>query len=138
MAAIDHDPSRHVGGCQLRNGPRDTVTIIVWLVSATQNNMPVRITGCGNNGGPAVLVHAEERVRHAGGLDRINSSVNIPVGCVFEADGHGEAGGHLAVRLGFSSACADCSPSNEIGKVLDSDRIQRLRRRWNAHLIKLN
>src|ERR1019366_3277777 len=88
MTAIDHDPCRQAGRCKLRDDSLDTLAIIVGLVSAAQNYMPPGIARCRNNGGPAVLVHAEERVRRPRGPDRINGSIDVPVCGVLEAHRH--------------------------------------------------
>ena len=46
---------------------------------------------------------------------------------VLEADRHGEAARHFAVRLGFRGASADGRPGNQVRDILRHDGIEKFR-----------
>ncbi len=60
--------------------------------------------------------------------DGIYSSIKVATYCVLESNRHGEARGHLAMRLTFTSSRSDSGPADQIGNILRSDRIQELGR----------
>ena len=59
-----------------------------------------------------------------GGADGVDGDLDVAVGAVFETDRAGQTAGKLAMRLRFGCACADGSPTHQIGNVLRRDHIQ--------------
>ena len=84
--------------------------------------------------GLALVVHAEKSLRLAGRFDRIDRNGQAAVGSVFEAEGHGETGSHLAVGLAFGGPGADGRPANQIGDILWSNRVEQLSCGRHAHV----
>jgi cobaltochelatase CobN len=80
----------------------------------------------GHQGGAAVAVDPEEGLGCGGGAAGVDRNLEVAVGPVLEADGHGEAGGELAVDLAFRGPRSDGAPGNEVGHVLRADGLEEL------------
>src|SRR5690606_2278761 len=91
-----------------------------------QDDVAVGVAAGDDGGGLALDVDAEESLGLRGGLDGVDGDGESAVGAVFEAERHGQAGGHLPVGLRFGGAGADRRPADEVGDVLRRDRIEQL------------
>lgn len=78
------------------------------------------------DGGEPLLRHTHEVVFCRCSADSVNGDGEGAVGSVFEADGEGEAGGKLAMELGFGRAGTDGSQRDEIGEELRGYGVQHL------------
>lgn len=125
VAAIRHDGGDEACCCQLVAGHCNLVGAEVRAMrAAAQYDVAIRITLGGQCAGLALIVDAEESLWLAGRFDCVDRDVEVAVGAVFEAERHGQAGGHLAVGLALGGSCADGGPADEVGDVLRSDRVQ--------------
>lgn len=86
--------------------------------------MTVWVAASGDGGCLSVAVDAEESLGAGGCFDGVDCDADGAVHAVFEAYGHGEAGGHLAVGLGFGGARSDGGPGDEVGDVLGGDGVE--------------
>jgi hypothetical protein len=92
-----------------------------------QDDVAVRVAAGDDGGGLAIQIDAEKSLGLGGGLDGIDCRREGAVGAILEAQGHGEAGGHLPMGLRFGRAGADRGPADQIRNVLRSHRIEQLR-----------
>ena len=125
VAAVRHDGGDQAGLGQFFAGLGDIVGPVVGAVgTAAQHDVAVGVAFGRKGVGAALIVDAEKSLWLAGGFDRVDRHVEATVGAVFEAERHGEAGGHLSVRLALGSAGADRGPRDQIGDVLRGDRVE--------------
>ena len=96
---------------------------------AAQHNVRVRVAGGADDARHAVLVDAQKTVRMPRRAHRVNRHLQTAVRGIFQADGHGKAAGHFAMRLRFRRARADGRPGNQVGDVLRHNRVEKFRRR---------
>ena len=59
----------------------------------------------------------------AGSTNGINRYLDIAVGAIFDADGHGQAGGQLAMNLALYRSGANSPPADQIGVELSEGGI---------------
>ena len=71
----------------------------------------------------------------ARGNQGVDGARDFAAGRVLEADGHGQAARHFAVGLTLGRARADRRPTQQVGHVLRSDRVEHLARARHAELV---
>ena len=86
--------------------------------------MSVRVAGGFDDGGRTVVVNPNERVRGLRRFHGVDRNLNITVGCILEADRHGQPRCHLAVGLRFGRARTNGGPSDQVVDVLGRDRVK--------------
>src|SRR5947199_115311 len=104
----------------------DAPCIVAGRPPAAQDDVPVGVALGVDHGGDAILVDAEEGVRMARRLQRVDGDLLVAVGRVLEADRHREPARHLAMRLALGGARADRGPRDQVGQVLRRDRVEQL------------
>lgn len=67
-------------------------------------------------------------------MDGVEGDLDGAAGAVFEANGHGEAGGKFAVDLGLGGASADGAPGDEVCDVLGGDGVEKFGAGRDAHV----
>lgn len=77
-----------------------------------------------DDGGLAVGIDTDKMVRSARRNHGIHGDLQATFSPVLEADRHGDAACHLAMGLAFGRTRADRGPTDEIGYVLRTDRVQ--------------
>lgn len=77
-------------------------------------------------------------MRAAGRAEGIDGDLEAAVGGVFEPDGHGEAAGKFAVRLGFGGASTDGGPGDEIVGVLRNNGVKKFGGGRESHAEDVN
>lgn len=101
--------------------------IIRGLVPTTKNDMNVLISPRLYNSSQALLCHAHEGMRVACRLHSIHSDGHASIGTIFEADGEGDTGGQLAMKLRLGGSCTDGTPGDEICEVLWGYSVEEFR-----------
>jgi len=127
MAGIDHDGRLELDGFQGIARFHDVIgTVIGAVLTTAQDDVAVGIPTGGDCGRDAFITDAEEGLGLHGGLDGIDGRRDVAKGAIFEPKRHGEARGHLTVRLGFRGARSNGGPRDEIGNVLRGDGVEQL------------
>lgn len=127
VRAVDEDAFREVCLGEELFGLGDVDGRVVGAgVAAAEDDVAVGVAARDDGGRGAIEVDAEEGLGLGGGFDGVDGGGDGAIGAVFEAEGHGEAGGHLTVGLRFGGAGADGGPADEVGDVLRRDRIEEL------------
>ncbi len=138
VAAVDHDPFGRAGlgeGCR---GVGDGLGVVVGSVATTaQDHVAVPVAAGGDDGRHSLLRHREEVMGVSGGADGVDGDLEVAVGAVLEADGHGEARRELAVDLALGGAGADGTPGDEVGDELRGDRVEKFATRRDALIRQL-
>ncbi len=125
VGGIDHEVWGEAGLFEDGHGGGDAGEVVVGTVGSTaEDDVAVGVAGGGDGGGDALFGDAEEGLWFGGGADGVDGGDDIPADGVFEADGHGKAGGHLAVGLAFAGAGPDGGPGDEVGDVLGGDGVE--------------
>lgn len=125
MGAIDHDGTgdAFAGDRSLSFG--DLFRLVVcFSASAAEHDMAVWIPHGLDDGGLAVGIDTDKMVRSARRNHGIHGDLQATFSPVLEADRHGDAACHLAMGLAFGRTRADRGPTDEIGYVLRTDRVQ--------------
>lgn len=138
MGAIDHDGTSDVFAGDRRLSFGDLFRLVVcFSASAAEHDMAVRIPHGLDDGGLAVGIDTDKMVRSARRNHGVHRDLQATFSPVLEADRHGDAACHLAMGLAFGRARADGGPTDKIGHVLRTDRVQQFRSTGEAHLIDL-
>jgi len=125
VGGIDHEVGGDAGILEDGHGMGDAGGVVVGSAgSAAEDDVAVWVAGGGDGGGDALVGDAEEGLWFGGCADGVDGGDDITADGVFEADGHGEAGGHLAVGLAFAGAGPDGGPGDEVGDVLGGDGVE--------------
>jgi len=136
VAAIDHDSGIELGCEQGLRGGFDAGFVVVGAGAASTENQVAPGVPLGlYDAGLAVGIDPEETVGMTGSLHGLNGDVQVAVGGIFVADGHGEATRHLAVGLGLGSPGTNGGPTDQIGGVLGGDRFEHFRGGRDPHLV---
>lgn len=105
----------------------DALAVVVGtLVTATQNDETVLVTGGLGNRRKTLLGHTEEAVGVGSGTNSVDGHAQVTVRAVLVADREGETGGQLAVELGLGGAGADSAQGDEVGEELWGDGVEHL------------
>lgn len=128
MGAVDHEDLTLLLGAESLTGSLDASAVIVGAsVSTTQDDETVLVTGGLGDGSQTLLGDAEEAVGVRGGADGVHGNGQVTIGAVLVADGEGQAGGELAVKLRLGGAGADRAQRDQICQELRGDGVEHLR-----------
>jgi hypothetical protein len=127
VGAVDHDDFAQLLRAQSLAGSADTLAVVVGAPVATaEDDEAVLVTGGLGDSGQTLLGDTEETVGVGGSADGVDGDGKVAVCAVLVADGEGETGGQLAVKLGLGGAGADGTEGDEIGQVLGGDGVKHL------------
>ena len=125
VVAVDHDGGFESGIEEGFAGFGDVLGGIVGAFgSASEYDVAVGVAFGGDGAGLSGVVDPEKGLFLAGGFDGVDGDGESAVGAVFEAEGHREAGCHLAVGLALGGAGANRGPTDEVGNVLRGDGVE--------------
>ena len=86
VAEIHHQMFWQVELGQRFAGRRNILGMVIGLLSAAHNDMPVRVTAGLVDGHMTALIRRQEHVAGTGSADGINHDTGVAIGPVFEAD----------------------------------------------------
>lgn len=89
------------------------------------------VAAANDEGSVAFLINAHEGLGMPGGVDGVDGGFDGARCGVFKAEGHGEAGGELAVDLGLGGAGADAGPANEVADILGGEGVKEFGGGWD-------
>jgi hypothetical protein len=136
MTAIDHDRRLAAGFFQGAHRFRNAFRIVVRAsAAAAQDDVAMRIPLRAHDRGESILVNAQERMRRARSLHRVESNLHAAVCPVLETNWHGKATGHFTVRLRFRCAGTNGSPAYEVTDVLRDNGVEKFSRGGHALFI---
>ncbi len=125
VVAVDHDGGFESGIEECFAGFGDVLGGIVGAAgTAAEDDVAVGVALGGDGVGLSGVVDPEKGLFLAGGFDGVDGDGESAVGAVFEAEGHRETGGHLAVGLALGGAGANRGPADEVGNVLRGDGVE--------------
>ena len=96
------------------------------LLAAAQYKVAVWVALRLQNGRGALLGQRREPVAVGRGANGIDGHVDLAVGAVLEAHGHGQPGCQLAVNLAFHGSGANGAKTHQVGVVLTERGVQEL------------
>ena len=127
VGAVDHKDLALLLSAQSLAGNADVLTVVVGAPVATaQDDEAVLVSGGLGDGGQALLGDTEEAVGVRSGSDGVDGDGQVAVGAVLVANGEGQAGGQLAVKLGLGGAGTDGTEGDQVGEVLGGDGVEHL------------
>ena len=79
-----------------------------------------------DDGSCAMFRDPHECVGIAAGAHRVDSNRHTAIGAILEADWERHARSEFAMKLGFRSTRANCTPRDEVVQILRRNRVQEL------------
>ena len=80
--------------------------------------MAILVTRGGQNRRVAVFGNRQEMMGMLRCPHRVDRYLQIAIGAILESDWAGKSRSHLAVQLALGGTGANCSPTDQVGKVL--------------------
>jgi len=136
VGTIDHDRTGDAFPGDGGFSPRDMFLLVVRpSSSSTENDMAVGVAHGSDDRSLAVGIDADKVVRRAGRRHGVDRHVQAAFRAILEADRHRDSAGHFPVSLAFGRSGTDGGPTDEVGDILRTDRIQQLCSAGHAGLI---
>jgi hypothetical protein len=128
-ATVDHDRGV-VSRARLRNCARSLTDVFcskVWSCrAAAQDDVYVLVSTRFDDSSYALFRDTHERVGVAARVHRVDGDRHTAIGTILEADWERHARSEFPMELGFCSACANCTPRNEVVQILWRNSVQEL------------